>query len=152
VAPDGKSAKMRHRLLHIDADPESRGFSDGMYPNNAAKLEDGVWKFDVAAPDQPYFSSSGFKGGWARKSTTQTRQRQNVNAVGPLRNFPADVPRTSLPIRHHGSLPGDTIVWPEIKPMWFAYKNPVSGRLPTLYCPNLKTCEKDLEAEGHKPR
>ena len=32
VAPDGTSAKMRHRLLHIDAAPESRGFSDGMYP------------------------------------------------------------------------------------------------------------------------
>jgi hypothetical protein len=43
-------------------------------------------------------------------------------------------------------------VWPDIKPMWFAYKNPVSGRLPPLYCPNLKTCEKDLEAEGQKPQ
>ena len=52
VAPDGTSAKMRHRLLHIDAAPESRGFSDGMYPNNAAKLEDGIWKLDVMAPDQ----------------------------------------------------------------------------------------------------
>ena len=69
VAPDGTSAKMRHRLLHIDAAPESRGFSDGMYPNNAAKLENGIWKFDVVAPDQPYFSSSGFKDGWARKSS-----------------------------------------------------------------------------------
>ena len=29
--------------------------------------------------------------------------------------------------------------------MWFSYPNPVSGRLPPLYCPNLKTCEKDLE-------
>ena len=62
VAPDGTSAKMRHRLLHIDAAPESRGFSDGMYPNNAAKLENGVWKFDVAAPDQPYFSFFGLQG------------------------------------------------------------------------------------------
>jgi hypothetical protein len=154
VAPDGNSAKMRHRLLHIDAATESRGFSDGMYPNNAAKLENGEWKFDVAAPDQPYFSSSGFKDGWARKSTAQTPPRQSArnNEIEPLRNFPADVPRTSMPIRHHGSLPGDTIVWPDIKPMWFAYKNPVSGRLPPLYCQNLKTCEKDLEAEGHKPR
>ena len=25
------------------------------------------------------------------------------------------------------SLPGDTIVWPDIKPMWFAYRNPVRG-------------------------
>ena len=153
VAPDGKSAKMRHRLLHIDAAPESRGFSDGMYPNNAAKLEDGVWKFDVAAPDQPYFSSSGFKDGWARKAAAaQPRRNATKNAVEPLRNFPPDVPRTSMPNRHHGSLPGDMIVWPDIKPMWFAYRNPVSGRLPPLYCPDLKTCERDLEAERHKPK
>ena len=95
VAPDGNSAKMRHRLLHIDAAPESRGFSDGMYPNNAAKLEDGVWKFDVAAPDQPYFSSSGFRDGWARRSTTPPGRAPNRNAIEPLRNFPPDVPRAS---------------------------------------------------------
>jgi SnoaL-like domain len=149
VAPDGKSAKMRHRLLHIDAAPESRGFSDGMYPNNAAKLEDGVWKFDVAAPDQPYFSSPSFQDGWAHRPISPARPRQSSakNAVDPLRNFPPDVPRTSMPIRHHGSLPGDTIVWPEIKPMWFAYRNPVSGRVPPLYCPDLKTCESELRQQ-----
>jgi hypothetical protein len=43
-------------------------------------------------------------------------------------------------------LPGNTIVWPDIKPMWFAYRNPVSGRVPPLYCPDLKTCERDLAA------
>src|SRR4029450_3449671 len=62
VAPDGTSARMRHRLLHIDAAPESRGFSDGMYPNNAAKLEGGIWKLDVMAPDQPYCSARGCRG------------------------------------------------------------------------------------------
>jgi hypothetical protein len=154
VAPDGKSAKMRHRLLHIDAGPESRGFSDGMFPNNAAKLEDGVWKFDVAAPDQPYFSSPSFQDGWARKPTAQAQQRRNPrnNSIEPLRNFPADVPRSSMPIRFHGLMPGDNIAWPNIKPMWFAYKNPVSGRPPPLYCPDLKTCEKDLEAEAQKSK
>ena len=144
VAPDGTSAKMRHYLLHIDAAPESRGFSDGMYPNNAAKLEDGVWKLDVMAPDQPYFSSPSFKDGWARKASAPVSRPVVKNAVEPLRNFPADIPRSSMPLRHHGSLPGDTIVWPDIKPMWFAYRNPVSGRVPPLYCPDLKTCEREL--------
>jgi hypothetical protein len=144
VASDGQSAKMRHRLLHIDAAPESRGFSDGMYPNNAAKVEDGVWKFDVAAPDQPYFSSPSFKAGWARPADAPLPRAVNRNAIAAQRNFPPDVPRASMPIRHHGSLPGDTIVWPDIKPMWFSYKNPVSGRVPPLYCPDLKTCEHDL--------
>jgi len=146
VAPDGTSAKMRHYLLHIDAAPESRGFSDGMYPNNAAKLEDGVWKLDVMAPDQPYFSSPSFKDGWARKASAPVSRPVVKNAVEPLRNFPADIPRNSMPLRHHGSLPGDTIVWPDIKPMWFAYRNPVSGRVPPLYCPDLKTCERELAA------
>jgi hypothetical protein len=146
VASDGTSAKMRHRLLHIDAAPASRGFSDGMYPNNAAKLEDGVWKLDVMAPDQPYFSSPSFKDGWARKALAPVPRPTVKNAIEPLRNFPPDIPRASMPLRHHGSLPGDTIVWPDIKPMWFAYRNPVSGRLPPLYCPDLKTCEKDLAA------
>jgi hypothetical protein len=68
------------------------------------------------------------------------------NAIEPLRNFPPDVPRASMPLRHRGSLPGDTITWPAIKPMWFAYRNPVSGRRPPLYCPDLKTCERELAA------
>jgi hypothetical protein len=144
VAPDASSATMRHRLLHIDAAPESRGFSDGMYPNNAATLEDGVWKFEVAAPDQPYFSSPSFALGWARPASSPVRRAANRNAVEPLRNFPPDVPRTSMPLRHHGSLPGDTIAWPDLKPMWFSYRNPVSGRVPPFYCPDLKTCEQQL--------
>jgi hypothetical protein len=148
VARDATSAKMRHRLLHIDAAPESRGFSDGIYSNNAAKLENGVWRFDVAAPDQPYFTSSGYKAGWARKSDLPAVRIPTRNSIEPLRNFPPDVPRASMPIRHHGSLPGDTIAWPDIKPMWFSYRNPVSGRVPPLYCPDLKTCEKDLMAAG----
>ena len=147
VAPDGGSARMRHRLLHIDAAPQSRGFSDGMYPNNAAKIEDGVWKLDVMAPDQPYFSSPSFKDGWARKASAPVPRPVVKNAIEPLRNFPADIPRSSMPLRHHGSLPGNAIVWPDIKPMWFAYRNPVSGRLPPLYCPDLKICEKDLQAQ-----
>src|SRR5262245_35868342 len=117
VAPDGKSARMRHYLLHIDAAPVSRGFSDGMYPNNAAKLEDGIWKLDVMAPDQPYFSSPSFKDGWARKASSVMPRPVVKNAIEPLRNFPPDIPRSSMPLRHHGSLPGDTIVWPDIKPM-----------------------------------
>jgi hypothetical protein len=144
VAPDAATAKMRHRLLHIDRAPESRGFSDGMYPDNAARLEEGVWKFDVAAPDQPYFTSQSFAAGWARTASAPIPRVATRNAVEPLRNFPPDVPRASMPIRHHGSLPGDTIAWPDIKPMWFAYPNPVSGRVPPLYCPDLKTCEQEL--------
>lgn len=152
VAPDGKSAKMRNRLIHWVASVNyGAGLTDGMYPNNAAKLEDGVWKLDVGAPDQPYFESPSYADGWARPSTVTPGSRRKVNqVVAPLRNMKPDVPRSDMTLRFHGSLPGDLILWPDIKPMWFAYKNPVSGRIPPLYCPDLKTCEKDLEAEARK--
>ena len=45
----------------------------------------------------------------------------------------------------------DELLWPNIKPMWFNYKNPVSDREPPNYCFNLKTCEQELEAKGHQP-
>jgi hypothetical protein len=27
-----------------------------------------------------------------------------------------------------------------VKPMWFAYRNPISGRTPQYYCPHILTC------------
>lgn len=45
-----------------------------------------------------------------------------------------------MPARLRGFARGSP-TWPDIKPMWFAYPNPVSGRLPENYCPDLKTCE-----------
>jgi hypothetical protein len=86
VAPDGTSAKMRHYLLHIDAAPVSRGFSDGVYPNNAATLEDGVWKLDVMAPDQPNFSSPSFSGGWARQTAAPVPRPTAEGRGGPRRD------------------------------------------------------------------
>jgi hypothetical protein len=35
---------------------------------------------------------------------------------------------------------GEMIVWPSILPMWFHYKNPVSGRVPEHYWPDCITC------------
>jgi hypothetical protein len=37
--------------------------------------------------------------------------------------------------------PGQQVRWPGILPMWFHYKNPVSGRVPERYWPNCGTCE-----------
>ena len=36
--------------------------------------------------------------------------------------------------------PATTITWPGILPMWFHYKNPVSGRVPEHYWPDCVTC------------
>ena len=152
VAEDGQSATMRNRLLRFSTGNKEAGvFNNGMYPNNAAKLVNGAWKLDVMAIDEPYFSSRAYKDGWIRSRPSQ-RVVIVSNVTGqlpPSQRIKADVPRANMVIRYHGWLPGDTISWPDIKPMWFSYKNPVSDRLPKLYCPSLKTCEKELEAQKH---
>ena len=37
---------------------------------------------------------------------------------------------------------GPTVAWPSILPMWFHYRNPVSGRLPENYWPDCVPCVK----------
>lgn len=34
----------------------------------------------------------------------------------------------------------DTVQWPSIKPMWFSYTNPVSGRVPELFQKDCVPC------------
>jgi len=51
-------------------------------------------------------------------------------------------------LRQQGFIPGSQIRWPDIKPMWFHYPNPVSGRLPPHYCPDEHTCEAELAARA----
>jgi hypothetical protein len=55
--------------------------------------------------------------------------------------FPPDVPNAAMPFRQQGAIPGALIHWPAIKPMFFHYANPVSGRLPQWYCPDEHTCD-----------
>ena len=154
VSSDGKSATMRHRLFHLNSSDQRPGvLSNGMYPNNAAVLQNGVWKFEAVAIDEPYFGSSSYADGWARfKERPQAPVPGGPGNAKPpalmqklIDKLPPDVPLGSMPVRYHGFMPGDIVDWPEIKPMWFSYANPVSGRLPPFYCPNLKTCEKELE-------
>jgi hypothetical protein len=153
VSPDAKTAKIRTRLfLYTISSTEAGSFANGVYPNDAAVLEDGIWKLSVGgAIDEKYFQSTGWKDGWARPRTRAsaptTRPAPSSPSAGSLSrrlgnpvDIPPDVPAASMPARLRGFVRGSPI-WPEIKPMWFAYPNPVSGRLPENYCPDLKTCE-----------
>lgn len=149
VEDDGTSATVRTRLFHLStSDAKSGTFASGMYPNNAAKLVGGVWRFEVVAIDEPYFSSRSYADGWSRNlpppppsSSTPPPLMQKL--IGKL---PPDVPLAQLKARYHTFFPGDIANWPEIKPMWFSYKNPVTGRTPSYYCPDLKTCEAQLDS------
>jgi hypothetical protein len=101
-----------------------------MYPNNQAVLEKGVWKLWSVTIDEAYFSAP-FSNGWAR-------------APAPAGvAYPPDITLTALGKRMEGFAggPGEAIRWPGILPMWFHYKNPVSGRVPELYWPNCGSCE-----------
>lgn len=156
VAPDGRSAKMRSRLFHPLPSASGGTMEAGMYPNNQAVLEDGVWKLWTVTIDEPYFSAP-FPYGWARArpaAQAPAARPPAAAAAGPAARpraatlpgniiYPPNIPLSVLGKRMEGFVggTGEAIRWPGILPMWFHYKNPVSGRVPELYWPDCGPCE-----------
>ncbi len=146
VAPDGRTTKLRTRLFSFNSLKDRAGqFQSGMYPNDKMVIEDGVWKFQHQAINELYFASNGYKGGWAdvpEANPNQFAPDRTPTMMDKLRlAFPPDVLTSDLGVRGYGFAPGpDFIEWPGIKPMWFHYVNPVSGRIPPNYCPDESTC------------
>jgi hypothetical protein len=141
VSPSGRTATIRTRLLlsHALAD-FSAGFSSGMYPNDTAQLEEGVWKLQMGGEiDETYFNSSNYKDGWARPSKTPgPASRPAATGISNEIDFPPDIPWSLFAgFRLKGMRENN---WPDIKPMWFSYRNPVSGRYPANYCPDFLQC------------
>lgn len=171
LADDGRSAYLRTRMLLYFANSRAPGaFNSGMYPNDSAVLEGGVWKFRVGgAIDETYFASSGYKQGWARPAAAGAARgggfptassgggRGSTPAPGTRvlnleADFPPDFSYSEMPYRGQGfarTLP-NFAAWPDIKPMWFHYKNPVSGRVPPFYCPDILTCDPPAPKRGEK--
>jgi hypothetical protein len=113
-----------------------------MYPNDGAVLENGVWRLTNAGIDEPYWQSNGWEDGWARAKDSNKPQPEPSPI---LKEFPPDIALKDMGLRQYGfeAGTGPLILWPNIKPMWFSYKNPVSGRTPQYYCPDERTCYKD---------
>jgi hypothetical protein len=146
-------------------------WNSGMYPSDAAVLEDGVWRMDVNLIDETYFNSPSYADGWARPGPGPGR-----NTGAPATSTP---PASAQAGRQGGSgeesargrgaggrgatvygrgiemapdLPTAVmsefrrkdfnVQYPAVKPMWFHYRNPVSGRTPPNYCPDIKSCYK----------
>ncbi len=149
VNEDGTYAYLRTRLLHFTGNADRPGeVKNGMYPNDAAALEDGVWKLSIVGIDEPYFVSAGWANGWARvPPMTDERRTRFPPAMQALADrMPPDVPLSAMPVRQGSFTIGDKFVhFPEVKPMWFHYSNPVSGRVPENYCPDMRTCEPGFE-------
>jgi hypothetical protein len=140
VASDGRSASIRSRLFQpASSRTRAMGFGGGMYDDQVV-LEDGVWKLWSVTIDEHHFSSPTYEGGWssAKDPDPATLRRP----AAPSNDYPPDIPLTKLGERERGFRggTGDMIVWPGILPMWFHYKNPVSGRVPEHYWPDCITC------------
>jgi hypothetical protein len=164
VAPDGRSAKMRTRLFHPLPTATGGMMEGGMYPNNQAVLEDGVWKLWTITIDEPYFTGR-WPTGWARPAPPAPPRGAAAGAPGaaagaprggggagsapatpPLPGailYPPNISNALLGRRMEGFVggTGEPVRWPGLLPMWFHYKNPVSGREPERYWPNCATCE-----------
>lgn len=149
VASDGRSAKMRTRLFHpATGFNPGGGLEAGMYPNNQAVLENGVWKLWTVTIDEPYFSAQ-FPHGWAKAAPPRqapAAPARPANTPPPASGkdlYPPDVDQNLLGKRMEGFVggTGEPRRWPQQLNMWFHYKNPVSGRMPEFYWPNCGTCE-----------
>ena len=162
VAPDGRSARVRTYLFHPNTSKTGAGTLFGaMYPDDHLILEDGIWRLWNLSLDEPYFEMPNWKGGWSaakdRVAVAATPRAAplpapvNPNAPARPRRFVGaalvaeykpDVPITELGKlqEHFRGGTGEAWDWPKILPMWWGYKNPVSGRQPELFLPDCVPC------------
>ncbi|GAA0283351.1 hypothetical protein GCM10009127_26020 [Alteraurantiacibacter aestuarii] len=147
VSHDGRSANLRTRLFQPrTAMPRTSGdgaasfysasLFSGMYPNDQAVIENGIWRLWSLTIDEPYMTTAGWSEGWAGVEPTPPGQGAGQSPL--VERLPPDILMTDLGRRaeHFRGGTGVTLVWPDILPMWFHYKNPVSGREPEFYWPD----------------
>ena len=148
ISHDARSANLRTRLFQPRTSKEpsragqfyAAGFHGGMYPNDQLVLEDGIWRLWSLTIDEPYFFSVDWKSGWSAAKDPKEGTAPSPSAL--FRKYPPDIPITALGRREEGFRggTGKTITWPGILPMWFHYRNPVSGRMPDNYWPDCVPC------------
>jgi hypothetical protein len=141
VSHDARSASLRTRLFQTrtaaEVMPEWTGVHSGSYANDQAVLEGDVWRLWSVTIDEYYFSSPTWAGGWA-SAPPRTSDAPNPPARPWAEKCPPDIPLSVIGDRARGFRggPGRTRQWPEIVPMWFHYRNLVSGRAPENYWPD----------------
>jgi hypothetical protein len=150
VSHDGRSTTLRTYLFHpntgkydkASGKPNRAGtIQTGMYPNDQVVFEDGAWRLWSITIDEPYFVMPNWQGGW---SAAKEPPADIASRPSPLvKRYPSDLSITALGKREEGFRggTGKAIPWPGILPMWFHYRNPVSGRVPELYWPDCVPCE-----------
>ncbi|MBO9604187.1 MAG: nuclear transport factor 2 family protein [Novosphingobium sp.] len=143
VSHDGRSATLRTRLFQpgtakpkADGGPLGGSLSAGMYANDQAVLENGIWRLWSLTIDEPYWSTAGWRAGWSGAKDVAPGKAAGKSPL--VDRLPPDIPMEALGRRaeHFRGGTGVTYQWPQILPMWFAYKNLVSGRVPENYWPD----------------
>lgn len=165
VSHDGRSANLRTRLFQPRTSmPPADGAAvnpfyqpslfSGMYPNDQAVLENGIWRLWSLTIDEPYMTTAGWQRGWAGVDPVPPGAAAGQSPL--VERLPPDILMTTMGRRaeHFRGGTGTTLAWPDILPMWFHYKNPVSGRVPDRYwpdsMPSLLLPESRLVANGYQ--
>lgn len=150
VSHDGRSTLLRTYLFHPNTGKYDRASGEpnrvgniqtGMYPNDQVVLEDGIWRLWTLTIDEPYMMMPNWQGGWSAAKPPPPGGGMRASPL--LQRYPPDLLLTDLGKREEGFAggTGTKIDWPGILPMWFHYRNPVSGREPELYWPDCVPCE-----------
>ena len=106
VAEDGKSAKIRVRMMQQLNFGQRASMGGSIYENEAVK-ENGVWKFSV---DHTYNTwTASYEGGWTKGV--------NGGVPGPSKDLPPDAPPTRV-----------FNMFPVVYDIPFHYANPVTAR------------------------
>jgi hypothetical protein len=114
VSPDGRTAKVRVRLLQMGGPAGGEGsWLAGVYENTAVE-EDGAWK--LSGMDLDYVWQAPSRGGWVRVTAPPA-----APPVSLAKEFPPD-----RPLRGSIAAP-----FPRVHAVPFHYRNPVSGRVPS---------------------
>jgi hypothetical protein len=157
VAPDGRSARVRTYLFHPNTSKTASSTLFGaIYPDDHLILEDGIWRLWNLSLDEPYFSMPDWKRGWvgvdqpAAAEVPRSPPRpadpnrpQRFFGAALVKQYRPDVPISELGVlqEHFRGGTGEPWEWPKILPMWWGYKNPVSGRVPELFLEDCVPCE-----------
>jgi hypothetical protein len=175
ISQDGRSATSRVRNLQIGTGKGTaarnftgtNGFNGGMYHDQFVLEEkNGVsrrklWSLVI---DEFYWNSGSWTGGWSSLGSTprSARRGQQFGSMdrrqAGIGGYIADLSLTDpamgpREIGFNGG-PPPTVRWPDIQRMWWAFRNPVSGRVPDSYWPGCVPCQArpawNLTANGYQ--